>query len=178
MARPLPIRPSRPNLGTKSPKGSPPRRSLQRIRAALPLVQRSRRSRLRPVTPPAPKKRRSSIPTCPTCIRSKIAPLVSGTMRKCRGLWSRSRQQGVDQPALVRPREDNGYFAPISIYLKVFHASGRNCALHKNREKRKVRIIPDLQNHLWKTASVCFASVNSKLSAQHERRDASKNALL
>ena len=65
-----------------------------------------------------------------------------------------------------------------AIYLKVFHASGRNCALHKNREKRKVRIIPDLQNHLWKTASVCFASVNSKLSAQHERRDASKNALL
>ena len=45
-----------------------------------------------------------------------------------------------------------------AIYLKVFHASGRNCALHKNREKRKVRIIPDLQNHLWKTASVCFAS--------------------
>ena len=61
-----------------------------------------------------------------------------------------------------------------AIYLKVFHASGRNCALHKNREKRKVRIIPDLQNHLWKTASVCFASVNSKLSVQHERRDASK----
>ena len=61
MARPLPIRPSRPNLGTKSPKASPPRRSLPWIRAALPLVRRSRRSRLRPVTLPAPKKRRSSI---------------------------------------------------------------------------------------------------------------------
>ena len=36
MARPLPIRPSRPNLGTKSPKASPSRRSLPWIRAALP----------------------------------------------------------------------------------------------------------------------------------------------
>ena len=86
MVRPLPIRPSRPNLGTKSPKASPLRRSLPWIRAALPLVRRSRRSRLRPVTPPVPKKRRSSISTCLTCIRSKIIPLVSGTMRKCRGL--------------------------------------------------------------------------------------------
>ena len=94
------------------------------------------------------------------------------------GLVESVKAAGGRSAALVRPREDNGYFAPISIYLKVFHASGRNCALHKNREKRKVRIIPDLQNHLWKTASVCFASVNSKLSAQHERRDASKNALL
>ena len=178
MARPLPIRPSRPNLGTKSPKASPPWRSLPWIRAALPLARRSRRSRLRPVTPPAPKKRRSFISTCLTCIRSKIIPLASGTMRKCRGLWSRSRQQGVDQPALVRPHEDNGYYAHICYLIESFHAFGRNCALHKNREKRKVRIIPDLQNHLWKTASVCFASVNSKLSAQHERRNASINALL
>ena len=51
MARPLPIRQSRPNLGTKSPKVSPPRRSLPWIRAALPPVRRSRRSHLRPVTP-------------------------------------------------------------------------------------------------------------------------------
>ena len=51
MARPLPIRPSRPNLGTKSPKASPSRRSLPWIRAALPLVRRSRRSRPRPATP-------------------------------------------------------------------------------------------------------------------------------
>ena len=58
MVRPLPIRQSRPNLGTKSPKASPPRRSLPWIRAALPLVRRSRRGRLRPVTPPVPKKRR------------------------------------------------------------------------------------------------------------------------
>ena len=85
-ARPLPIRPSRPNLGTKSPKASPPRRSLPWIRAARPLARRSRRSRLRPVTLPVPKKRRSSISTCPICIRSKITPLVFGTMRKCRGL--------------------------------------------------------------------------------------------
>ena len=61
MARPLPIRQSRPNLGTKSPKASPPRRSLPWIRAALPLVRRSRRSRLCPEMPPVPKKRRSSI---------------------------------------------------------------------------------------------------------------------
>ena len=93
MARPLPIRQSRPNLGTKSPKASPPRRSLPWIRAALPLVKRSRRSRLRPVMPPVPKKRRSSISTCLTCTRSKIIPLVSGTIRKCRGLWSRSRRR-------------------------------------------------------------------------------------
>ena len=51
MARPLPIRPSRPNLGTKSPKASPLRRSLPWIRAALPLIRRSRRSRPRPATP-------------------------------------------------------------------------------------------------------------------------------
>ena len=120
MARPLPIRQSRPNLGTKSPKASPPRRSLSWIRAALPLVRRSRRNRLRPVTPPAPKKRRSFISTCLTCIRSKIIPLASGTMWKCRGLWSRSRRQGVDQPALVRPREDNGYFAPICYLFESF----------------------------------------------------------
>ena len=92
-ARLLPIRQSRPNLGTKSPKVSPSRRSLPWIRAALPPVRRSRRSHLRPVMPPAPKKRRSSISTCLTCTRSKITPLVSGTMRKCRGLWSRSRRQ-------------------------------------------------------------------------------------
>ena len=118
--RPLPIRQSRPNLGTKSPKASPSRRSLPWIRAALPLARRPRRSRLRPVTPPAPKKRKSFISTCLTCIRSKIIPLVSGTMRKCRGLWSRSRQQGVDQPTLVRPREDNGYFAPICYLFESF----------------------------------------------------------
>ncbi len=60
-ARSFPIRQSRPNLGTKSPKVSPSRRSLPWIRAALPLARRLRRSRLRPVTPPVPKKRRSSI---------------------------------------------------------------------------------------------------------------------
>ena len=37
------------------------------------------------------KKRRLSISTCLTCTRSKIIPLVFGTMRKCRGLLSRSR---------------------------------------------------------------------------------------
>ena len=93
MARPFPIRQSRPNLGTKSPKASPPRRSLPWIRAALPPVRRSRRSHLRPVTPLDRQKKRSSISTCPICIRSKITPLVFGTMRKCRGLWSRSRRQ-------------------------------------------------------------------------------------
>lgn len=71
MARPLPIRQSRPNLGTKSPKASPPRRSLSWIRAALPLVRRSRRSRLRPVMLPVPRKRRSSISIWQTCTRSK-----------------------------------------------------------------------------------------------------------
>ena len=103
MARPLPIRQSRPNLGTKSPKASPPRRSLPWIRAALPLAQRSRRSRLRPVTPPVPKKRRSSISTCLTCIRSKIIPLASGTMRRCRDLWSRSRRRVSISPRWCVP---------------------------------------------------------------------------
>ena len=37
------------------------------------------------------KKRRLSISACLTCTRSKIIPLVFGTMRKCRGLLSRSR---------------------------------------------------------------------------------------
>ena len=93
MARLLPIRQSSPNLGTKSPKVSLPRRILSWIRAALPPVRRSRRSHLRPVTPLDRQKRRLSISTCPICIRSKITPLVFGTMRKCRGLWSRSRRQ-------------------------------------------------------------------------------------
>lgn len=56
LTRLLPIRQSRPNLGTKSPKASLPRRNLPWIRAALPLARRSRRSRLRPVMPPAPKR--------------------------------------------------------------------------------------------------------------------------
>ena len=47
----LPIRPSSPNLGTKSPKVRLPRRSLSRIKVAFPPVRRSRRSHLRPVTP-------------------------------------------------------------------------------------------------------------------------------
>ena len=50
-ARPLPIRQRCPNLGTKSPKVSLPRRSLPWIRAALPPVRRSRRSHLCPVMP-------------------------------------------------------------------------------------------------------------------------------
>lgn len=37
------------------------------------------------------KKRRLSISACLTCTRSKIIPLVFGTMRKCRGLLRRSR---------------------------------------------------------------------------------------
>ena len=102
-ARSFPIRQSRPNLGTKSPKVSPSRRSLPWIRAALPLARRLRRSRLRPVTPPVPKKRRSSISTCLTCTRSKIIPLVSGTMRRCRGLWSRSRRQASISPRWCVP---------------------------------------------------------------------------
>lgn len=97
-ARPLPIRQRCPNLGTKSPKASPSRRSLPWIKAALLLARRSRRSRLRPVTLPVPKKRRSSISTCLTCTRSKITRLVSGTMRRCRGLWSRSRQRASISP--------------------------------------------------------------------------------
>ena len=51
MARPLPIRQSSPNLGTKSPKVRLPRRSLPWIRAALSPVRRSRRSHLCPVMP-------------------------------------------------------------------------------------------------------------------------------
>ena len=70
---------------------------------ALPLVWRSRRSRLRPETPPVPKKRRLSISTCLTCIRSKIIPLVSGTMRRCRGLWSRSRRRASISPRWCIP---------------------------------------------------------------------------
>lgn len=103
LTRLLPIRQSRPNLGTKSPKASLPRRNLPWIRAALPLARRSRRSRLRPVMPPAPKKRRSSISTCLTCTRSKITPLVSGMMRKCRGLWSRLRRRASISPRWCVP---------------------------------------------------------------------------
>ena len=76
MARPLPIRPSRPNLGTKSPKASPPRRILSWIRAALPPVRRSRRSHLRPVMLPVPRKRKSSILRC-TTLKSRTALPIS-----------------------------------------------------------------------------------------------------
>ena len=92
-----------PKPRDKRLKTSPPRRSLPRIRAALPLARRLRRSRLRPVTPPVPKKRRSSISICLTCIRSKIIPLVSGTMRRCRGLWSRSRRRASISPRWCVP---------------------------------------------------------------------------
>ena len=114
-----PVKPSRgrpPKEGKAAPdKAKPPKprnkksqskpapEKPPRIRAALPLVRRSRRSRLRPVMPPVPKKRRSSISICLTCIRSKIIPLVSGTMRRCRGLWSRSRRQASISPRWCVP---------------------------------------------------------------------------
>ena len=72
-ARPLPIRQRCPNLGTKSPKASPSRRSLPWIRAALLPVRRSRRSHLRPVMLPVPRKRKSSILHSGTCLIVRIA---------------------------------------------------------------------------------------------------------
>ena len=72
-ARPLPIRQRCPNLGTKSPKASPSRRSLPWIKAALLLARRSRRSRLRPVMLPVPRKRKSSILHSGTCLIVRIA---------------------------------------------------------------------------------------------------------
>lgn len=44
------------------------------------------------------EKRRSSISIWQTCTRSKIIPLVSGTMRRCRGWWSRSRRLASISP--------------------------------------------------------------------------------
>ena len=47
--------------------------------------------------PPAPRDATrgvKDISILPSCIRSKITPLVSGTMRKCRDWWSQSRPPG------------------------------------------------------------------------------------
>ena len=63
-------RPSRPRLA----KPMQPPRKRQHLRP--------RKCRLHPATLPAPKKRKSSILTFPTCTRSRIILLVSVTMRK------------------------------------------------------------------------------------------------
>ena len=47
--------------------------------------------------------------SCRVASVQKITPLVSGTMRKCRGLVESVKAAGVNQPALVRPREGGGY---------------------------------------------------------------------
>ena len=109
MARLLPIRLSRPNLGTKSPKASPPRRSLPWIRAALPLVRRSRRSRLRPVTPPVPKKEEIVYLNLSDLHPFKNHPFGVRDDAEMQGLVESVKAAGVNQPALVRPREDGGY---------------------------------------------------------------------
>ena len=44
------------------------------------------------------EKKRSSISARPTCTRSKIIPLASGTMRRCKGSWSRSRRRASISP--------------------------------------------------------------------------------
>lgn len=49
------------------------------------------------------EKEEMSISICLTCIRSKIIPLVSGTMRRCRGLWSRSRRRASISPRWCVP---------------------------------------------------------------------------
>ena len=69
----------------------PPRKTLRPIRRRLPPLLR-RNSPPRPVTLPAQKKRKLSTSICPSCARSKTIPLVSGTMPKCRVLWSLSGQ--------------------------------------------------------------------------------------
>ena len=79
----------------KPRRGRPPRRKRQprsrpsRPRLAKPMQPprkrqrpRPRKCRLHPATLPAPKKRKSSILTFPTCTRSRIILLVSVTMRK------------------------------------------------------------------------------------------------
>ena len=63
-------RPSRPRLARPM---RPPRKRQR---------PRPRKYRLRPVTLPAPRKRKSSILTFPTCTRSRIILSVSVTMRK------------------------------------------------------------------------------------------------
>ena len=51
----------------------------------------------------ATRAEKEEIVTCLTCTRSKITPLVSGTMRKCRGLWSRSRRRVSISPRWCVP---------------------------------------------------------------------------
>ena len=63
-------RPSRPRLARPT---QPPRKRQH---------PRPRKCRLHPATLPAPKKRKSSILTFPTCTRSRIILSVSVTMRK------------------------------------------------------------------------------------------------
>ena len=90
-AAPDKTKPSKPRDKKSQSKPIPEKPAVDK--GGAPAGRRPRRSRLRPVTQPAPKKRRSSISTCLTCTRSKIIPLVSGTMRRCRDLWSRLRRQ-------------------------------------------------------------------------------------
>ena len=90
--------PTEKDKAAKPGKGRPPKAD-----KAAPDKAKPPKPRLRPVMPPAPKKRRSSISTCLTCTRSKITPLVSGMMRKCRGLWSRLRRRASISPRWCVP---------------------------------------------------------------------------
>ena len=117
MARPLPIRPSCPNLGTKGPKASPPLEKPAVIRAALPPVRRSRRSHLRPVTPLDRQKEEIVYLNLSDLHPFKKSSFGVRDDAEMQRLVESVKAAGVNQPALVRPREDNGYFAPILLFI-------------------------------------------------------------
>ena len=89
-----------PKPRDKSPKASPSRRSLPWIRAALPLVRRSRRSRLRPVTPPVPKKEEIVYLNLSDLHPFKNHPFGVRDDAEMQGLVESVKAAGVNQPAL------------------------------------------------------------------------------
>lgn len=120
--------PTEKNKAVKPGRGRPPKESKAAPDKAKPPKPRDKKSQSKPIPekpapdkgdapagaevtpePTAPRdatraeKRRSSISICLTCTRSKIIPLVSGTMRRCRGLWSRSRRQASISPRWCVP---------------------------------------------------------------------------
>ncbi len=72
-------------------------------------MRRSRRSRLRPVTPPEPAKEEIVYLNLSDLHPFKNHPFGVRDDAEMQGLVESVKAAGVNQPALVRPREDGGY---------------------------------------------------------------------
>lgn len=61
------------------------------------------------MTPPRAEKEEIVYSNCPICTRSKIIPFGVRDDAEMQGLAESVKASGVNQPALVRPREDGGW---------------------------------------------------------------------